>query len=145
MKRRPRIFSRKFVREQTIQLKLYRQIVRKIQIYGRDIEEANKFHYDVQAPPRVGTTITAYHPGGRLVHRGTVLYHDKLEGEFLIQFERKELGWDWVSDFEVASHGVPEIIGGYQSNIMDETCTYDSYSDPFPCATSFAPLLGKCH
>ena len=79
-------------------------------MHGKEKACAENFRFEVLAAPKVGTTVTAYHKRARLIHRGTILAYNQMTGIYLIQFERKELGWDWVRDIEVATHGVPEIL-----------------------------------
>jgi len=44
------------------------------------------------------------------LHRGKVLFHDVASARYLVQFERKELGFELCSDTEIARHGAPDIL-----------------------------------
>ncbi len=121
------------------QLEKYRNDVRNIQRKGAS--EVQNFGYDVLAIPKVGTTVSAYHKGARMIHRGTILArHRQL---YLIQFERRELDWDWVPDIEIASHGVPEVIFSSNSHKMSHSTSLVPDHGSLPIGTSFGPLIGK--
>ena len=145
-RKRPRLFSQKFIATQFKQLEIYRESVRRIQKYGKEKAGADNFGFEVLAPPKIGTTVTAYHRRARLIHRGTILAHNKRTGVYLIQFERKELGWDWVRDIEVAIHGVPEILLP-KPNLHNKSRLEPKYNDAhhgsLPHGTKFGPLTGK--
>lgn len=68
------------------------------------------FCYDVPSYIKVGTTVTAIHWKRRVLHRGIVLGHDPRRSGYLVQFERPELGFQFCPDYEVASHGLPDIM-----------------------------------
>ena len=68
------------------------------------------FGFDVPAYIKVGTTVTAIHWKRRVLHRGIVIAHDPFRCGYLVQFERQELGFQFCPDYEVASHGGPEIL-----------------------------------
>lgn len=150
IRKRPRLFSKRFIRTQIKELEKHREIVRKVQISGKETPDAHNTRYEVLAAPKVGTTVTAYHSRARLIHRGTVLAHNKKSAIFLIQFERKELGWDWVKDVEIASHGVPDVI--LVRRDPQASCNNSYTTDPkdivpehgsLLSGTSFSPLIGK--
>ena len=76
----------------------------------RNPNQPNPLGCDIPPPIRVGTTVTAYNKRLRILHRGIVLFHDVRAHGYLIQFERKELGYEFCPDTEVASHGVPDVL-----------------------------------
>ncbi len=90
-------------------LQKYREQVRQIQV-DPDIVNDSGFPFEVPALIRVGSTVTAFHKKSKILHRGTVLLRNSQSNQYLIQFERKELGCEYCPDIEVACHGVPEII-----------------------------------
>ena len=62
---------------------------------------------------------------------------------FLIQFDRKELGWDWVRDIELASHGLPAtIVVKRNCKLLDVKEKMENHG-AVPIGTSFGPLIGK--
>lgn len=147
IRNRPRLFSKKFIGMQMEELEKYRATVRQIQIHGKEKAGVVNFGLEVLAAPRVGATVSAYHRRARMIHRGNVLAHHK---EFyLIQFERRDLGWEWVRDTEIASHGVPEVILTkhnpqtlpYRSGFVSNEYVQDYGSLPY--GTSFGQLIGK--
>jgi hypothetical protein len=108
IKGRPRCFSRRFAKSQTDELNNYRQRVRKIQ---RGAErQIDGFPFDVVAAPRIGSTVSALNKRARIIHRGVVLNKHPGSNGYLIQFERKDLGYEFCPDTEVAAHGVPSVI-----------------------------------
>jgi hypothetical protein len=104
---RPRRFSKRFIFQEVKKRNRYRNIVRQLQ---RCPDHPNPLGYGVPGPIRAGTTVTAYNKRLRILHRGVVLFHDRNAHGYLVQFERKELGFEFCPDTEVASHGVPEIL-----------------------------------
>jgi len=144
MKNRPRIFSRKFIQSQFAQLQSYRQLVRKIQNNTASEELKRNFSYQVLAPIKAGSTVTAYNKGAKILHRGTVLTHK--HDTYLVQFERKDLGCEYCLDVEVASHGIPEILKSAcnitvgMPVIEPHTNTPGPYGS-LPYGTSYGPLV----
>lgn len=125
------------------ELNKYRAVVRKIQFYNAPRHKDMKF--EVPAAIKVGMTVTAFNRRYRILHRGMVLAYDIPRNLYLVQFERKELGFEFCEDTEVASHGVPELlensselaldgssIGGFadfnreQGSLLSGTC-YDTF------------------
>ena len=101
----------------------------------------------VLAPPRIGDTVTAYHHPTHLLHRGSVLCHDHESSAYLIQFEKKSLGYDWCADFEVASHGLPQVIYPSRDKAIERSATSLPFS-PYgvlPSGTCYGTLIGMCH
>jgi len=141
IRKRPRLFSKRFIRSQMQQLERYRTIVRQIQKLGKGVSDYQTFNYDVLSPPKVGTTVSAYHRGARLIHRGTILA--RRNDYYLIQFERRELGWDWVQDTDVASHGVPDILLSRRSKGCSESSQHRHNIGSLPHGTSFGRLIGE--
>lgn len=138
------------------ELEKYREIIRKVHSFGIKIPDVNNFDFEVLAAPKIGATVTAYHKHARLIQRGTVLAHNKKAAIFLIQFERKELGWDWVKDVEIASHGVPEILISKRNPLTLCSIPHPDPNDfvpehgSLPYGTTFSPLIGEflrtlCH
>ncbi|CAB9499310.1 PHD and ring finger domains 1 [Seminavis robusta] len=107
IRKRPLRFSRKFVLSQLKERNEFRNQIRHLQ---RNPDADNNTGYDIPAPIRVGATVTAYNKRFLVLHRGTVLFHDVHTARYLIQFERPELGCQFCSDTEVASHGVPRVL-----------------------------------
>jgi len=107
LRKRPRRFSRRFIQTELSKLCQYRDIVRAVQHSGTLMPD---FGFDVPAHIKVGATVTAIHWKRRVLHRGIILAHDPLRSGYLVQFERPEMGFQFCPDYEVASHGVPEIL-----------------------------------
>jgi len=102
------------------------------------------FIFIVLAPAQIGTTVTAYHHKAHLLHRGTVLAHDSGAEAYLIQFEKKALGYEWCADFEVASHGLPEVIFPPREELQDSDAILTiSPCGVLPSGTNYGPLIGK--
>ncbi len=99
----------------------------------------------VLAPSQVGTTVTAYHHKAHLLHRGTVLCHDYENEAYLIQFEKKSLGYEWCADFEVASHGLQEVIfpSGEDLPTQNESMQNNTPHGCLPSGTDYASLIGE--
>jgi len=74
-----------------------------------------------------------------LVHRGTVLVHDYSTEAYLIQFEKKALGYEWCADFEIASHGLPEVIFPLKTEENHQQVTLGR----LPTGTNYGPLIGE--
>ncbi len=149
IRRRPRLFSKKFISSQMKQLENYRESVRKIQQgHGAKVLVKKKdFNYEVLAPPKIGTVVTAYSKRAKMIHRGTILAHHRRMHFFLVQFERKELSWDWVRDTDVASHGLPEVLLP-KMEVIEVNSGTPSLSNirnigSITCGTCFGPLVGK--
>lgn len=107
IRHRPRRFSRNFIVSQLKKRNLYRSIVRQVQ---RDPDCAHTLAFDVPATIRPGTTVTAYNKRFRMLHRGTVLFHDPPKKGYVIQFERKGFGHEFCPDTEVATQGISDIV-----------------------------------
>jgi hypothetical protein len=142
---RPRRFSKRFIFTQLKERNKYRNIVRELH---RNPDQTNHTGYEIPAPIRVGSTVTAYNKKFLILHRGVVLFHDIYAAQYLIQFERKEAGFEFCSDTEVASHGVPEMLMPPSPSILTGSPTgYDILNSPdigaLPYGTSFGPLSGK--
>ena len=108
IRKRPRRFSRNFVKQEVEKLRAYRSIIRKMQHSG--MPRPKGFLFEVPRAIKVGATVTAYSRKFCILHRGMVLDYDIDRRMYLVQFERKELGFEFCPDVEVASHGVPEIL-----------------------------------
>jgi DIRP len=146
IRRRPRRFSKKFILSQLKERNEFRNIVRQLQ---RNPDEANRTGYAIPAPIRVGATVTAYNKRFLILHRGVVLFHDAVNARFLVQFERSELGFQFCSDTEVASHGVPNVL---MPPATRQLCPspYKASTGSFletgemPYGTSHRPIPGNC-
>lgn len=116
--------------------------------FQQNTDKANQTGFAIPAPIKVGATVTAYNKKFLILHRGTVLFYDPSSARYLVQFERKELGTEFVSDTEVASHGVPEILippaASILTGALNETAiTHYAKIGRYPYGTSFGPLSGK--
>jgi hypothetical protein len=80
------------------------------------------FGFQVPAYIKVGATVTAIHWQRRVLHRGIVLGHDPFRSGYLVQFERKELGFQFCPDYEVATHGMPETLLHASDATLEGTC-----------------------
>jgi len=107
MQKRPRRFSKHFISSQIEERNTFREMVRDLQ---RNPDKTNDTEYTIPAQIKVGATVTAYSTKFLVLHRGIVLFHDVFAGRYLVQFERKELGFEFCRDTEVATHGVPDIL-----------------------------------
>lgn len=141
--RRPRRFSKSFIRSQMLQLNKYRHLVRRIQHDPDDLK--CKIGYDVPSYIKVGASVTAFHSRFRVLHRGIVVAHDSLRHGYLIQFERQELGYQFCADVCVASHGVPAILVRASDVALDGSVLGplgDRNSAPgnLACGTSYGPM-----
>ena len=142
LRRRPRRFSREFIKSELAKLCQYRDIVRAIQ---RSESPIPNFEFNVPRHIRVGATVTAIHWKRRLIHRGIVLGHDPHRNGYLVQFERQELGFQFCPDYEVATHGVPEILV-HASDTSLEGTTIGGFSDrhadigELSYGTSYGPM-----
>jgi hypothetical protein len=137
---KPRRFSQRFVSSQLNERNKYRNTVRMLQ---RNVGLALSMHfpYDVLAPIKVGSTVTAYSRKYRVIHRGVVLAHDGVTGRYVVQFERKEFGHDFCPDSEVSTHGVPEIL--IRAPETSLTAPLNTDSNSLPCTSSYGPIPGK--
>jgi len=116
---KPRRFSRKFVQDELDKLNSYRNLVRLIQ--HSDMPKPLSFGYQVYAAIKVGHVVTAFNRRFRILQRGTVLMYDLTRKMYMIQFEHNEVGFEFVPDFDVAAHGVPELIHEASEVALDET------------------------
>mmetsp|Transcript_30124 Transcript_30124/g.69520 ORF Transcript_30124/g.69520 Transcript_30124/m.69520 type:complete len:383 (+) Transcript_30124:3-1151(+) len=98
--------------------------------------------FEVPVAIKVGTTVTAFNRKYRVIHRGIVLAYDLNRCMYLVQFERKELGFEFCPDTEVASHGVPELLEQPAEVALDGS-TMGGFSDPSGEPGSL--LYGTCY
>eukprot|EP00547_Thalassionema_nitzschioides_P001014 CAMPEP_0194207414 /NCGR_PEP_ID=MMETSP0156-20130528/6166_1 /TAXON_ID=33649 /ORGANISM="Thalassionema nitzschioides, Strain L26-B" /LENGTH=1028 /DNA_ID=CAMNT_0038934175 /DNA_START=177 /DNA_END=3263 /DNA_ORIENTATION=+ len=119
IRKRPRRFSKRFISQEVERLKDYRSVVRKMQHLS--MPRPKGFLFEVPCAIEVGTVVTAYSKGYNILHRGVVLEYDIDRRMYLIQFERKELGFEFCPDVEVASHGVPQLFQDYDTLSLDGT------------------------
>ena len=141
---RPRRFSKRFIFSQLRERNKYRDMVRELQ---QNPDQTNHTGYAIPAPIKVGATVTAFNKKYLILHRGTVLFYDAYSSRYLIQFERKELGTEFVSDTQVSSHGVPEILMPPAPSILTGAPEETALSNyirvgELPYGTSFGPLSG---
>lgn len=141
--KRPRRFSRRFIQSELAKLCQYRDIVRAIQHSETVLPD---FGFDVPAYIKVGATVTAIHWKRRVLHRGTVLAHDPRRSGYWVQFERPELGSQFCPDYEVASHGIPEILFQASATSLEEA-NLGAFSDrhsqigDLSYGTSYGPMF----
>jgi len=147
IKKSRRRFTRGFIDAEFRSLNKYRNTVRKIQLTMHTSDSppalSEPFRFEVLAPPRIGDTVTAYHHPTHLLHRGNVLCHDHESSAYLIQFEKKSLGYDWCADFEVASHGLPQVIYPSRDKAIERSATSLPFS-PYgvlPSGTCYGTLI----
>lgn len=143
--RKPRRFSKKYIQSQLSKLEAYRDHVRNVQSWSH-VKDLPCWGYDVPAAIPVGATVTAFNKTARLLHRGLVLGKETGKGfcRYRVQFERKELGWEFCSDTEVASHGPPQIIlPAYEKTLDGTTLNVDTLPGKFPYGTAYGPLIGR--
>ena len=107
--KKPRRFSKRFIASQLSERNAYRCRVRMLQ-HVPALASTASFPYNVPAPIRVGTTVTAFSRKFRLIQRGVVLSRDDLNARYLILFESEEFGCEYCPDSEVASHGGPVML-----------------------------------
>ena len=145
IRRRPRRFSKRFIFSQLQERNKFRDLVRHLQQHP---DETNHTGYEIPAPIRVGATVSAYNKRFLILHRGVVLFHDVASARYLVQFERKSLGFELCSDTEVASHGVPNTImpaapGKLTGAPHEGAIGGLAGVGALPYGTSFGPLTGK--
>ena len=138
-------FSKRFISSQLNELDEFRNQVRNIQFWGYDALQLSPLKYDISGAIPVGATVTAFNKSARLLHRGLILDRDYFKGilRYRVQFERKELGWEYCADIDVASHGPPNIMLAADCNILDGSLR-DTFHQPgkYPYGTSYGPLIG---
>jgi len=117
IRKRPRLFSKAFVAEELTKLRQYRSTIWAMQ--HEELPRPEGFLFEVPRPINAGTTVTALHRGIDILHRGVVLAYDKSRAQYLVQFERKELGFGFCPDHEVASHGVPQLLPSPSACALD--------------------------
>ena len=127
----------------------FRSNVRNIQFWRDDVELLPPSKYDIAKIIPVGATVTANNKSARLLHRGLILDRDCFEGilRYRVQFERKELGWEYCADIDVAAHGPPNIILPADGNVsnLDGSNRNNYLPGKHPYGTAYGPLIGKLH
>ena len=136
IKGRPRRFSSRFAKSQIDELNKYRERARKVQ--RGDTSQDDGFPYDVVEGPRIGSTVSALNKRARIIHRGVVLNKHPGSNGYLIQFERKDLGYEFCPDTEVTSHGVPNVILPASQGTTDGPSTPGS-----GLGTTYGPLAER--
>jgi DIRP len=109
MQKRARRFSRAFIVSQLSERNKFRSTFRCIQNNPHVSNKAG-FGFDVYAPIRAGSMVTAYNKRFRVVQRGRVLTHDRLKSLYLVEFENKRFGYELCPDSDVALSGRPEVL-----------------------------------
>ena len=93
IRRRPRLFSKKFIAEQLKERNKHRSLVRQLQ-QDPEVE-------DFSSIP-VGSIVTAYNKKFKTICKGNVLQYDPRKFEYLIQFNSPEYGFEICPDAEVS-------------------------------------------
>ncbi|KAM3337589.1 protein ALWAYS EARLY 3 isoform X1 [Capsicum galapagoense] len=122
---RPRRFSVQFLNEERDKLNQYRESVR---THYSELREGTRegLPADLARPLSVGQRVIAIHPKTREIHDGSVLTVDR--SRCRVQFDRPELGVEFVMDFECMplnpfenmptsfkrhAHGVDKFLGSF--------------------------------
>lgn len=114
VRRRPRLFSKRFIVEQIRRRNRYRSLIRQLQQDPKLPE--------FSALPE-GSLVTAYNKRFRTILKGKILLHDPRTHEYLVQFESPTYGYEMCPDFEVACAGSEE----YPPSPLFEPCPFLSY------------------
>lgn len=142
IRRKPRRFSKRFIMAQFNERNAYRYMVRKIQSNPL-LSDSTSFPYNVYAPIRVGTLVTAYNKRFRIIQRGRVLTYDRHTALYLIEFENKQFGFELCPDSEVATCGGPQMLIHAASNSKD-TLFAGIKTTPLAAVSGAGPLpIGK--
>ena len=139
-------FSKRFITSQMNEIDSLRNSVRTTQFWGADSKQLPSSKRDVVAAISVGSTVSAFNKSTRILHRGLVLDRDFFKGclRYRIQFERKELGWEFCKDIDVAAHGPPSIMLSKKSDFFDRSMTTKNcFPGRLPYGTAYGPLIGK--
>lgn len=103
-----RRFSKSFIASELAKLHNYRNLARDAQ-RGKNVIPS-EFMYEISPLISVGSTVSAYHKKSRIIQRGVVLLQDKVKHGYVVMFDRKEFGWEFCPDTDVARHGPPNLI-----------------------------------
>lgn len=114
---KPRRFSKTFISSQLKERDAYRDAVRMIQRRSLDVA-ASVFPYDVPAPIRVGTVVSAYNRRYRMVQRGVALTYHENTSEYLVVFDDNRAGSLFCPDTDVATHGGATLLVSSQVNVV---------------------------
>ena len=106
---KPRRFSEKFIVSELSDRNKYRSSVRKLQ-NNPHLAVSESLPFDVHAPIRPGTMVTAYSKRFRIIQRGRVLTFDRRTALYLIEFENGQFGYEICPDSDVATCGVPAVL-----------------------------------
>lgn len=106
-----RLFSRAFLDEQRRDRNRYRESVRSIQTFSGDKAPLANLDWNEPVPARipVGAVVTAFNAKYRILQRGVTLSHDAKRNMYFVQFP-PGYGKLWCPDYEVARHGLPELL-----------------------------------
>jgi DIRP len=111
IRRRPRLFSKRFIAEQVQQRNQHRSLVRQLQ-QDPAITEVS--------PIPVGAAVTAYNKKFQTIRKGKVMLYDPKKFEYLVQFDAPEYGCELCPDSEVAmadgQNGRPGAPPLYETN-----------------------------
>jgi hypothetical protein len=145
-RRRRRRFSRNFVISELEKRNQHRSLVRQLQ---QEPDHVNTTGFDIPAPIQAGATVAAYNKQFRVLHRGVVLSHDQAKHGYLIHFDRKELGYEFCPDTEVASYGPPTVLIHAAGSSTPETTLMarrNSWANigPLTYICDDGQSLGKC-
>jgi DIRP len=127
---KPRRFSEKFIVAQLSDRNKYRNTVRKLQ-NNPHLAALEKFPFDVHAPIRPGTMVTAFSKRFRIIQRGRVLTFDRMTALYLIEFENGQFGYELCPDSDIATCGVPTVLIPAQNPDNNDICLGSS-TGPLP-------------
>lgn len=128
---KPRRFSEKFIVAQLSDRNKYRSTVRKLQ-NNPHLAALEKFSFEVYAPIRPGTMVTAFSKRFRIIQRGRVLTFDRMTSLYLIEFENGQFGYELCPDSDIATCGVPTILIPAPPNTDNEDLFLGSSTGPLP-------------
>jgi hypothetical protein len=116
VQKKPRLFSKRFIADQTEELWKHRNSVRLLQQKPLAITPP----FDIPRRISIGSTVTAFSRRYKIIQRGVVLSYDSLNAAYVVLFDRKEFGCEFCPDTEVARHGGAEILihGGQKTRIV---------------------------
>ncbi|KAG7341872.1 dienelactone hydrolase family protein [Nitzschia inconspicua] len=93
IRKRPRLFCKRFILDQIKQRNQHRSLVRQLQ-QDPEIKEISSI--------AVGTTVTAYNKQYQTIRKGKIVLFDPKKFEYLVQFDTPEYGCELCPDSDVA-------------------------------------------
>lgn len=96
IRRRPRLFSKRFIVDQIRRRNIHRSLVRQLQ------QDTKLPEFSALA---VGASVNAYNKRFKTIRKGTILLHDPGKHEYMVQFDSQKFGCEMCPDFEVAVAG----------------------------------------